>query len=145
MALAQARAAPAKPFGTPIVVLAERDKVEMDREVSHQRLQKQGCERCCLLMHEHSAGRFVAGPWHCHCQAASRRLTCLRTAHCPQISEALGSSLPVITRSGAASRLEDLRRAAVADAGTVLVQYPDGKPQVSLRCCLFITYGYIFR
>ncbi|GBF95117.1 ion channel POLLUX [Raphidocelis subcapitata] len=73
IALAQAQAGDARPFGMPVVVLADRDKMEMDREVL----------------------------------------------------EALGTSLPVITRSGSGARLEDLRRAAAAAASAVLLQYPD--------------------
>jgi len=36
----------------------------------------------------------------------------------------------VITRTGSAAKLEDLRRAAASVAATVLVQYPEGKERV---------------
>ncbi|GBF96827.1 hypothetical protein Rsub_09683 [Raphidocelis subcapitata] len=78
IAVAQSRAgAGGAPFGLPVVVLADRDKDEMDREVH----------------------------------------------------DAVGGRLAVITRSGSSTRLEDLRRAAVGSAGTVLLQYPEGKPK----------------
>jgi hypothetical protein len=50
----------------------------------------------------------------------------------------VGGRLPVITRAGSAARLEDLRRAAVGSASTVLLQYPEGKPKVrgAARCGL---------
>lgn len=38
MSIAQAQAGGHKPFGLPVVVLAERDKQDMDQEVSGNRL-----------------------------------------------------------------------------------------------------------
>ncbi|KAI8465303.1 MAG: hypothetical protein J3K34DRAFT_461471 [Monoraphidium minutum] len=75
IAIAQAQAGAEKPFGLPVVVLADRAREDMDGE----------------------------------------------------IHEELGSLLPVITRSGSAARLEDLRRAGVGAAGTVLLSYPESR------------------
>jgi len=80
IAIAQSKAHTDKPFGLPVVVLADRNKSEMDRE----------------------------------------------------IADALGGKLRVITRSGSTTRLEDLRRTGAADAATVLLQWPEGKPRVRL-------------
>jgi hypothetical protein len=50
--------------------------------------------------------------------------------HQSKILNELDGRLPVITRYGSAARLDDLRRVAVADATTVLVQYPEGQDKV---------------
>jgi hypothetical protein len=115
----------------PVVVLAERDKKAMDEEVGGVGFGGAGWGGAGAPTKRGTRARRPGAPNAARPPGAAH-------PHRPppppgQIAEALDGRIPIITRSGSATRLEDLRRAAVGAAGTVLLQYPgeDGVTRVS--------------